>query len=611
MEEIKEADAVCQDSGISDLQQDGDSSNVRDLCLATSFDGFCCALKEVPDEIQKCVILERLLLHGNHISFLPGWLFTIISLTEVDLSKNKLSSIPEEIGLLENLTKFNVSHNRLSRLPKHLSHIPVERLNIGSNMIEYELETIWSLPGLVQLCASYTLLSTIPSNISDLVHMEVLEARGNSIQSISGEIENLVELRTLDLGHNLLDAVPYELETLPHLEEVYLDYNKLQSLPLMFGKQSRLRIADVSHNWFRKCPKGIDLTPELMCLDLSYNYLTIVPRTWCAMPKLTTLLLDNNPLVSVPVSLWECPMLEELSICNTSIDRVPSEIGGLQRLTSLFLSNCKLATLPCQIGCCTELRILNLRNNKLLYIPSTIGNLKNLRILDLCENRLTYLPGTLQQRHCIALWLHPNQRKALPDLQKRHVNDRDILVCKYLPQVEGMAITVFEEKASLGGPATPTAGQQRTVVDQSKISSRFTIANIMGRDAIQPAYKSAQHPDKVSTPNDEPVSLSQKTQRVVPTPAAYSNFATSSALPDLQTGAHQSAMGFSELQRAGTVRAASAEPLVMTGSGAAEIGHGPSLTSNDETHASIADEVKVDSEDQVSARKTLKVSFKF
>ena len=600
-------------SDTDNLEEDGGSPHVRDLerSLATAFDGSWCALEEVPDEIHECVVLERLILSNNYISSLPGWLFTINSLTEVDLSHNKLTSIPLDVECLKNLKKFNVSANRLCCLPTTLAHTFVGQLDISRNSKINGLDVVCTLPCLVQLCASYTLLSTIPSNISDLVHLEVLEARGNSMHSISGEIENLVELQTLDLGKNSLSAVPYELETLPRLEEVYLDENYLQILPMLFGKESRLRIANLSHNWIEACPEGIDLTPELSYLDLSSNLITIVPRTLRAMPKLTTLRLGDNPLVSVPVSLWQCPMLQELSFSNTFIDRVPPEIGGLQHLTSLFLDGCQLAKLPDEIGYCRALRILNLRKNKLSHIPSTVGDMENLRVLDLCKNRLTYLPVTMQQQHDRALWLHPNQRKALPDLQRIHVKDRDILVCEHLPQVKGMVMELFEVQASHGRPTLTTDGERHPDVVPSETSTSIAKANVSEHDQFEPAPKYAQTKDKFSTSGDDHqlfLQTAQNSHLAEPPSAATSRFPISSTLPRLQTNCRQSAAACAESQPA------SAEPATPT---KVETGYDSRFAVDipkDETYKTVIEEGNMSDfiSDQVvkeAARKSRNVSF--
>jgi len=73
-------------------------------------------------KVQRCKRqkAEKLDLSYSAISLIPGDIFLLSCLKELDLSNNRLTCIDEKISNLEKLTYLNLSDNCLKELPQTL-----------------------------------------------------------------------------------------------------------------------------------------------------------------------------------------------------------------------------------------------------------------------------------------------------------------------------------------------------------------------------------------------------------------------------------------------------------------------------------------------------------
>ncbi len=71
-------------------------------------------------------------------------------------------------------------------------------------------------------------LINIPTELVNLIKLEILDLSHNELISLPKEIGNLVNLRTLQLGHNRLTSIPNEIEKLTNLKQLNLDQSSYQ-----------------------------------------------------------------------------------------------------------------------------------------------------------------------------------------------------------------------------------------------------------------------------------------------------------------------------------------------------------------------------------------------
>ena len=91
----------------------------------------------IPHQLCSLRNLEKLILSNNEIALLPNSLFKLTNLNILLLNYNKIKIIPIEIGLMKNLEKLNIYNNKIKELPTTLCNI--------SKLKNIEFEWIYTL----------------------------------------------------------------------------------------------------------------------------------------------------------------------------------------------------------------------------------------------------------------------------------------------------------------------------------------------------------------------------------------------------------------------------------------------------------------------------------
>lgn len=300
-------------------------------------------------------------------SEIPKFLGSFKNLRYLNLSIARFEGdIPFHIGNLSSLESLDLSdfwNNRLTSRSlewvsslSSLRHLDLSGVYLGK--AKDWLDSVNSLPSLIKLNMSNTLVATIPP----LSHT------------------NFTSLVSLDLQWNTIDSLlPLWLFNVSNLVELRLDGNGFRgSISEDLRRLSSLRVLGLSRNFFNiSVPDSILTLRNLSYLDLSQNkFEGTIPNAIVNLCNLEFLDLTQNELSG----------------------RVPDFGGCLQDLEYLRLSyNSLNGPISASIGTLSSLRELDISNNLFTgSIPSNLGQLSNLEKLEVSNNSLS---GPVSESH--------------------------------------------------------------------------------------------------------------------------------------------------------------------------------------------------------------------
>ena len=293
---------------ISGNQMDSLPPSITDLTNLKRLSAANCGFMKIPDSIGKLQNLEYLALQGNK----PGLDFSKISslsnLRELNISSNRnsllpkfesltmlrhidlggmnLTQFPEGITKLHRLKTLNVSLNQLTSLPREIGRLrSLEVLNLSDNRILMLPDEIGQLSSLEQLYIYGSWLKVLPQGIAGLSKLEILDLAiidppRNQLSSIPSEIGNLLSLRRLNLIGHEITRIPPEIGNLKQLLELDMGDN-----PLVFIPNEMVNL----HN--------------LEYFDFSGHRLDEIPSFLCEMENLE---IDHIPYSRASVHIPDC-----------------------------------------------------------------------------------------------------------------------------------------------------------------------------------------------------------------------------------------------------------------------------------------------------------------
>lgn len=152
-------------------------------------------------------------------------------------------------------------------------------------------------------------------------------------------IENITWVEKLSLALNLLISVPSNISVLENLCLLDLRSNQLKIVPSCLLELPSLRELKLSGNKITELPKECNWSPSLRLLYLSDNSLQTLPIRM-AEAKLSTLHLAQNNLYEVPPCVCEIITLESLDLSgNPRLTQLPQQMGRLRNILFLKLEN--------------------------------------------------------------------------------------------------------------------------------------------------------------------------------------------------------------------------------------------------------------------------------
>jgi len=177
--------------------------------------------------------LEYLNLSGNRLDSLPQIIFSIKSLTELDISINpNIKHIPEEIGNLHNLTSLNIRQCWVEKLPESIGNLhKLTYFWADANELQDLPKSFERLKQLQKLGLRYNQFTVVPSQIFSCNSLIDLDLSNNEITSISSDFSKLFNLKYLRLSENSLTVLPEKIASfLPAIELLDLSANAIKQL---------------------------------------------------------------------------------------------------------------------------------------------------------------------------------------------------------------------------------------------------------------------------------------------------------------------------------------------------------------------------------------------
>lgn len=288
------------------------------------------------------------------------------------------------------------------------SATPFSFENCESGVLELVVEHI---PKKVKPMHRCKLLRSLLSS-AGLQKLQILELRGNNLESLPAELGNLVSLTQLRVGNNKIASLPTELGQLFMLQELLLNNNCLKTVPPELGQLSSLTHLGLDNNKLRDIPAKLGNLAKLSTLKLHHNNLEKIPAELWNLNSLKHLALSENKLERLSENKLERLLLDGkgesqpityLALYKNNLRSVPVEVSTLASLTHLDLRDNNIETIPAELGALKSLIMLALSRNKLTHVPTTFENLKSVVELSLDFNELTEIPPELGQLSSLLL----------------------------------------------------------------------------------------------------------------------------------------------------------------------------------------------------------------
>jgi Leucine-rich repeat (LRR) protein/serine/threonine protein phosphatase PrpC len=251
-------------------------------------------------------------------------------------------------------------------------------------------------------------LKTLPTIISQLEDLTLLDVASNNFKAVPSIIADLDTLTHLDLSCNMLNTIPKVLGKLEKLDTLILSHNNITIFPgSLLG--SKLRVLEMEYNSLKVLP-SLETLEELHTLKISQNQVTSIEKL---SPKLQYLEASNNKLSEFPPTTSS---ILELTLNGNEITEIPTRILSLELLHTLNLDRNQVTNIPPELCQLTRLRALHLRGNNITSLPNELTKLGNLRTLDVSCNQIEALSPDFAKLSGIAtLNISSNRISEIPD----------------------------------------------------------------------------------------------------------------------------------------------------------------------------------------------------
>lgn len=178
-------------------------------------------------------------------------------------------------------------------------------------------------------------LEYLPSEISELVDLEILIINGVGLTQLGDELSALKKLKILKISDNNLESIPDKIFEFNNLIELDLSNNKLSKIPQSIFSLKNLKTLRLKGNKILNIPTGIGRLKNLNILDLTSNMLEQLPFEITNLKKISSLLLGNNR-IEIPEEILH---LEPNKILNYIKDLNSSDRKPLHEAKVIFLGN--------------------------------------------------------------------------------------------------------------------------------------------------------------------------------------------------------------------------------------------------------------------------------
>ncbi|KAG6961621.1 hypothetical protein JG688_00008988 [Phytophthora aleatoria] len=382
-------------------------------------------IAELPSQVETLKYLVTFKMRHNHLHQLPLALWSLETLTSLDLSNNELEGcLPEQLGKLDKLRELGLEGNKLTQLPESIGGlVHLEVLRVESNQLKALPSTVGRLRNLKTLSAHSNQIVELPASFGSLAGLLTLDLKKNCLVTTGDAFLDLTSIKYIDLRQNKLEVFPTLPENNACLDQLFLGFNLLRDIPesVVLSVKESLTVLDVRDNKLQRLSDRIPQLYRLKTLDVTNNDLHDLPPGFGYLKYLDHLLVEGNPLRSIRRSIISAgteplkkylrtrgrppvgvdvmeeevdeftirqrkmeqdePMAEEPPLEDEYLFRNAAASGNLQ------LVEMKLNQLPDQLHAAGKYRFgetllqLNLSKNWLVELPAAIGDLTSLQTL--------------------------------------------------------------------------------------------------------------------------------------------------------------------------------------------------------------------------------------
>lgn len=285
-------------------------------------------------QVSSWTVLSTLLMSGNKLAKLPEGFIDLMQLRTADFTGNDITQLDEKIALMASLEHFTLAANPLS-VRKFLT--------MNTEDIKRDLATRLQpidIPDADQE-REFENGTTEDSAVSKWqpAPSGTLDISGQNMSEIEeGSLEPFVEdIRQLHLQLNAFANIPTILSHITHLTVLDLSKNNIEipvSSPLQLLKLRDLRLGGNKLKSLDSLTMHLT-APVLQTLDVSHNRLSsALPILHTFYPELITFLASDNSITDV--SADALTGLKIVNLSNNDIERLEPRIGLLQGTLTAF-----------------------------------------------------------------------------------------------------------------------------------------------------------------------------------------------------------------------------------------------------------------------------------
>ena len=222
------------------------------------------------------------------------------------ISTEGIRTIPEGIKDLENVTRLWLLDGDLEGFPSAVCQLnKLTQLDLSGNKKIKEIPpgACGKMKRLRRLYMDGCGLTCLPEDLDQMVNLETLSLRDNSLSHLCNGLKNMTKLTYVDLGNNPFESLEEEFpfDTLVNIEVLNLSMTNMKTLPGGIGQMVKIKI-----------------------IFLYLNKLECLPKDFCNLPSGATVRLDDNPLSSPP-----------LDVCRSGMPSIKSYFQSLEGDTAV------------------------------------------------------------------------------------------------------------------------------------------------------------------------------------------------------------------------------------------------------------------------------------